>query len=252
MAARPYWLDPGEGLDPLAPDFLGSLVSALDYERRRQLLARGSGSGSGSGGRRRSSREAAQSRRIEKLQRRLAAERSAKAALRSQLRTTASRARTAEKKLRATSRELAYAQRFLNRGAQKRIREQERELVRLARFEEREAAKTGRFLRSLIKTPGERSAYQRRVASTISRQIERGETPSTSRRTSVAEQRRKYAERLEQVYGDRFEGISAYFLEQPRSLQDHFIELSKVLHQDYLDNGQQNLGRDMNMFLMYH
>jgi len=167
------WLDSG-GLDPLAPAFPGRLISGLlYYEERRELMARGASSGAGGSGRGRGRGRSAARRGAARARSRVAGERKARAALRSSAQAIESRVKRDARTVQRLAQERAYAARFLNRNALKRATAALREAERTYRAEAREGARARRTLAKFQIRPGERTAYQRRVVSETTRQIER-------------------------------------------------------------------------------
>jgi hypothetical protein len=165
------------------------------------------------------------------------------------------RARRAERDLAKAKAEFAYRRRFFNRGylapLRARVREQERDI----RAIEREAERSKRQLASLFTPRKSRTNYQQRVAGRLTRQIERGETPSVSRRTPDVFDR--YARRLDSIYGDAFEGMRAgdqfRFLSPEEKRRT--IERARELHLQWVEAGQPKGGqfvgsRDFTIF--YH
>jgi hypothetical protein len=158
-AALPAWIEPSDHFDPLASAFMGRFVASLDYDARRELTARGGGRGGGGRSRRGGGR-------------------SDTAVLRARLRSAEKRATKAERAAEKARSDAEYAGRVLNRSAAARVREHARQLEKEARTAEAES-KRGRRLLGHFRTPAkQRSRYQRRVVSGVSRQIERGEQPS--------------------------------------------------------------------------
>jgi hypothetical protein len=166
-------------------DMLGEFALRLgdfchvDYERRRELTARGGSAGGGSSSsRRQNGRGRGNARRRGPSS---AAIREAKATLRSVENTAKARARKAEREIARTAREVAYQGRYFGRTAAARLHAQQRELERQARAELREAARARRALAKFLTPAGKRTAYERRVVSGVTRQIARGEPPSIAK-----------------------------------------------------------------------
>lgn len=64
--------------------------------------------------------------------------------------------------------------------------------------------------------------------------------------------RLRYAEGLEKAYGNKFEGIGQFFLEQPVEYQLRMIIEAKELRRQYVDNNYQPLGLQLNYMIYYH
>jgi hypothetical protein len=231
MAALPDEFD----FDPLAPgDFLGTFIRGLDYERRRQLTARGGGSSGGSGRRGASGGSGRRGGRRPEP----APVREAKSVLRATVKAATARGRRAERAAAKFVEERAYAQRVLNRSAVARLRAQERELLRLGRAEARAAKRARTALRHFLVAPSRRTPYQRRVVSTLTRQTERGET--------TAQRYERYARALDDKYAQFFEGYvraGDTFRMLPTAEKDRRIAESARLHRDWIDAGQPESGK---------
>jgi|SRR6516225_4243415 hypothetical protein len=155
---------------------LGDFWHAIDYERRRELTARGGSAGGGSSSSRRlNGRGRGNARHRGPTP---AAIREAKAALRSVEKSAKARGRHAERNIAGLAREVTYRGRFFGRAAAARLRAQQREIERQARADIREAARARRALVKFLTPPRKRTAYERRVISGITRQVARGERPS--------------------------------------------------------------------------
>jgi hypothetical protein len=61
-----------------------------------------------------------------------------------------------------------------------------------------------------------------------------------------------YARRLEREYGEKHPRIRARFLALPIADQQSYLRERDELHQEYVDNGRENLGLQLNPFLAYH
>lgn len=62
----------------------------------------------------------------------------------------------------------------------------------------------------------------------------------------------RYRQQLGAVYKDKFENVEEFFAARPLPEQIDDLEEAKRLHREWLDNGQQPLGRFLNMYLAYH
>jgi hypothetical protein len=195
MAAQPDNCD----FDPLAPsEFLDSFIRGLDYEQRRQLTARGGSSGGGSGrrsrlapgGASRSTGRRAGSGRRDGSGNRLSAAgssriREAKRIIRANAKATGAVASVKERHLAAIKAELKYQRRIRQPSAQinRELRGLESLLKRKIREDRRAATRERRLLKHFLTPAKRRTRYQRRVVSSVTRQIERGERPSLPSRS---------------------------------------------------------------------
>jgi len=188
------WLHPN-GLDPLAPTLLGRFIGdLLDYEDRRELTVRGSSTGGGSSGRSRGNagRGAGRGRGDAR-----ASERQARAILRATAKAAETRVRRAERTVARLAEQRAYAARVFTPAARKRATAALREAERTYRAEAREGARWRRGLAKFQIRPSERTAYQRRVVSETTRQIERLVQTSSFTDKQVIEQAKL---RLRQIF----------------------------------------------------
>jgi hypothetical protein len=196
MAALPDTLD----FDPLASGgFLGAFIRCLDYENRHQLTARGSGGSGGSGRRGGSGRG---SSRLPSGRRRQSVAASAfvrevKEALRWVARNAAASARAKRRAAERAAAEAAYQTRVFQRPVATAARARTRAAEREARQAERYAARNRRLLTQFQTRPSRRTPYQRRVVSSVIRQIERGEGAGNLTDAQAIEQAKL---RLRQVF----------------------------------------------------
>jgi hypothetical protein len=244
-------LDPDFGPDEyLAAGRLGGWF--LDYETRRTLTARGSGVGAGGrgrgGGRRGSGGRGRGSAEIRQL--------------RAQVREANARARAAERRAVAAARDAVYYKAAYRRGAAWLRAANAAQRARLREFRESERARKRevRLLAHFLTPAKQRTPYQRRVVSRARRQFELGEratlAPATERTTLQATFDR-YARKLDEIYGEHFEGMHAgdTFRNLNNTQKIEAIERSAELHQQWVDVGQPTdakvLGR-RNFTVFYH
>jgi hypothetical protein len=176
-------LDPDFGPDDyLTAGRLGGWF--LDYEARRMLAARGGGSGGWSG---RGGRGSGRSGRVR-----------IPAALRQSRRATDARVRQQQRAVEIARAQEQRAKRFYQQAsAQRRDAVAKlRQTVRDLRESERARKAELKILAHFLTPAQQRSSYQRRVVSGVSRQLDRGEAPSIGRAIGRGAERRNVTEQF--------------------------------------------------------
>jgi hypothetical protein len=231
-AARPDWLYPDPGLDPLGAEFAAAYVNALhDHDIRRMLIASSGGTGGSAGGGRGRGGGGREGRRR------------ATTVLRAQLQATQRRVARLARENAVLKAELAYQKRVYRRGVETTREIEAAQKARLREFQEAERARKTelRALYHFLTKPSERTPYQRRVVSGVTRQIERGERPSIARaagRKNLRVLRDRYAAYLQGTYGHEFENIRESFLAQLESQQFEQINLAMERQREWVEAGK--------------
>jgi hypothetical protein len=174
-----------------------------------------------------------------------ASERQARAILRATVKTAETRVRRAERTVARLAEQRAYAARVFAPAARKRATAALRGAERTYRAEAREGARARRALSKFQIRPSERTAYQRRVVSESTRQIERVAQTITLSDHQVIQQAKQ---RLLQIFHN------AENYEDPFVGLDYGADLARAILP--LSNNQiwqlmrQKTGADFNAILM--